>query len=100
MMMMSSINPFQNAVANTFHAIGNGMYNVNESGNRRAVQLLAEAEAAPSFLKPFAKATASPLATLLAKGTKTDFDHFSFTPELGGFTIQFNLAGTSNRRLP
>ena len=87
MMMMSSINPFQNAVANTFHAIGNGMYNVNESGNRRAVQLLAEAEAAPSFLKPFAKATASPLATLLAKGTKTDFDHFSFTPELGGFTI-------------
>jgi len=87
MMMMSSINPFQNSVANTFNSIGNGMFNVNESGKRRAVQLLAEAEAAPSFLRPFAKAAASPLATLLAKGTKTDFDHFSFTPELGGFTI-------------
>ncbi|MCS6266087.1 MAG: hypothetical protein H2174_00815 [Vampirovibrio sp.] len=87
MMMMSSTNPFQNSVSNTLHSLGNWTYDLNERGKRRAVQLRAEAEAAPSFLKPVAKAAASPLATLLTNGTKTNFDHFSFTPELGGFTI-------------
>ena len=86
-MMMSSTNPFQNSVSNTLHSLGNWTYDLNERGKRRAVQLRAEADAAPSFLQPVAKAAASPLATLLTDGTKTNFDHFSFTPELGGFTI-------------
>jgi hypothetical protein len=87
MMMMMGTNPFQNAFSSTVHSLGNWTYGLNERGKRRATQLRAEAEAAPSFLKPVAKAGASPLATLLTNGTKTDFDHFSFTPELGGFTI-------------
>jgi hypothetical protein len=87
MMMMSSTNPFNNGISNSINAFGNLTYSANKWGEQRAVQLRAEAEEAPSFLRPFAKAVASPLATLLAKGTKTDFDHFSFTPELGGFTI-------------
>ena len=87
MMMMSSTNPFNNGISNSINAFGNLTYSANKWGELRAKQLLAEADAAHSFLRPVAKVVAAPLATLLTEGTKADFDRFNFTPELGGFTI-------------
>jgi hypothetical protein len=82
-----NINPFSNAVATTLNTVGNACYGLNERGKHRAIQLEAEAEATHPILRPITKVVAAPLSSLLANGTKLDFDHFSFTPELGGATI-------------
>lgn len=69
--------------------LANWMYDLNTRGKRASVQfqLMAQAENLPDQFKPLAKVAASPIATLLSAGTKTEFDHFNFTPELGGMAI-------------
>jgi hypothetical protein len=67
--------------------LANWTYNLNTRGKRAAVQLTASAESVPDVFKPIAKVAAAPIATLLSAGTKTEFDHFNFTPELGGMSV-------------